>query len=153
METVADSWNQELVDPSKTADNSPSCLQHQSSGFPGGGRKPEQIICLSYVQSVCSQLPAETLTFLPSKCPVSTFNWQSLTQCRNVILGTGAPGFPAVQTMEKVVWLTSNWQRWSGTSKLSQTPSSRVEGTQMPSKPVTPPVLAQNLMNMRPGQK
>ena len=135
METVTGSWNQEWVDPSKTSDNSPSCLQHQSRWLSRGGQKPQQITCLSDVQSVCSQLPTETLTFLPSKCPVSTFiylfiylfsvstfNWQSLTQYRNAILGTGAPDFPAVQTMAKVVWMTSNWPRWSGMSKLSRTP-------------------------------
>lgn len=62
------------------------------------------IIC----PSICSQLPTDTLTLLPSTCPVSNFNWQAVTQYRKVILGNGAPDFPAMQRMEKAVWMILN---------------------------------------------
>ena len=43
-------------------------------------------------------------------------------------------------------WMIPNWHRQSGTNKWSQIPTSRVEGTRMPSKPMPPHVLVKNLM-------
>lgn len=69
------------------------------------------------------------------KC--DTGNWSSRLPCG---ADNGESGVDDIE-LTKMIWY----------KQIKLNTSSRVEGTQMPSKPLTPPVLAQNLMDT-PGR-